>query len=140
VISRAGCLTGVVLAAIAACVSGCVYPSSGQHPGLVMCGTTLQPAGGGAGIAPDPVLRGSHSVSYGTGNGPLYFQVAPGCAHGNHVTWIPRSAAHLVDAAYASDGLAVVVVLQPTRPLTAFRLVATRNDRVVGTVTVRPAS
>ena len=70
----------------------------------------------------------------------LYFQVAHGCAHGSHVTWIPRSAARIARAAYASDGLAAAVVVEPTHPYTIYRLIATSNGRVVASYTVDPVS
>jgi hypothetical protein len=133
-------LVAVVLAAAAAGASGCSWPSSGEHPALVMCGTTLQAEGGGPEIAPYPAMRGSSAIDGIHGTGPLYFQVASGCAHGSRVTWLPRSAAVLVNAAYAADGQAVVVVLRPTAPPTAFRLVVTRDGRVAGSVTVEFAS
>ena len=77
---------------------------------MQICGKTQQAAGGGPEIAPYDATRGATTVEF-LGTGPLYFQVAPGCAHGSHVTWIPGSAAHLVNASYASDGLATAVVL-----------------------------
>jgi hypothetical protein len=60
--------------------------------------------------------------------------------HGSLVTWTPRSAAHLVGAAYASDGLAAAVVLRPTKSGACFRLVVTRGSRVIGSVAMQPES
>jgi len=106
---------------------------------MVICGTTLQAAGGGNEIAPYDATRGATTIDF-LGTGPLYFRVAPGCVHGSHVTWIPRSAAHLVKASYASDGLATAMVLQPAASRARFRLVVTRNGRVIARVTAQPAS
>lgn len=106
----------------------------------MICGTTLQDAGGGAGQAPYYVLQAPATISYIPQTLPLYFQVAPGCAHGSQVTWTPRSAAHLVKAAYASDGLAAALVLQPTGHPKVFRLVVETSRRALRTITVQPES
>jgi hypothetical protein len=131
----------VVAAAVAAAaaISGCSYPSSGEHPALVICGAALEDAGGGPEAAADHLTRADRTITYISGyQTPLYFSVAPGCAHGSHVTWIPRSAAKLVRAAYASDGLAVAIVLQPSGPRATFRLIVTRDGRLVASVIVEP--
>jgi hypothetical protein len=70
----------------------------------------------------------------------LMFRVARGCDKGAHVTWVPLSAAHLVKAADARDGQTVAVVLKPSRPRAAFRLIGTQNGKVVASATVKLAS
>jgi hypothetical protein len=77
------------------------------------------------------------AVGYVAGDGPLYFVVARGCTQGSQVTWTPRSAAHLVTAAYARDGRAAAVVLQPSKPFVAFRLDVVNNGGLVAAVTVK---
>jgi len=138
VIWRARCLTVAVLAATATGISGCAYTTNGLGP-LVVCGTNLEDAGHA-----DAVVHGDTptylTIYYVPADGQLNFIVAAGCARGSHVTWIPRSAAHIVKAAYARDGLAAGVALLPVQPLTAFRLVATRNGHVALAVTVKPGS
>jgi hypothetical protein len=125
--------------AIATGLLGCSYPSSGEHPALVVCGTTLQDAGGGPEVAPYFLRPTDRTITYiGGYQEPLYFQMTLGCSHGSHVTWLPRSAARLVRAAYASDGLAVALVLQPRGPRAKFRLIVTRDGRVVASVIIMP--
>jgi len=80
------------------------------------------------------------TVKYPTVGGLLFFRVARGCAQGTHVIWMPSSAAHLVKAGYARDGQMAAVVLKPTRPGAAFRLIATRNGKVLASATVKLAS
>jgi len=58
------------------------------------------------------------------------FRIARGCDKGANLHWIPSSAAHLVKAAYARDGQADGVV-EASGPGAAFRLIGTRNGRVV---------
>lgn len=78
-----------------------------------------------------PTIKGT------TVGGVLLFRVARGCDTGSHVTWDPSSAAHLVRAVYARDGRPVAVVLRPSGPHAAFRPIATRNGKTVGTATVK---
>jgi hypothetical protein len=69
----------------------------------------------------------------------LMFRVTRGCDKGARVTWVPSSAAHLVTAAYARDGQAAAVVLKPSGPRAAFRLLGTQNGKVVASATVKLA-
>jgi len=136
--SRPG-LVAIVAAAgtmVATVLGGCSSASAGDSPPVVVCGTTLK-AGGGAMPVLWPARRWPHVLH---SSDWLYVQVAEGCAHGSSVTWVPRSAARIGRAAYASDGLAAAVVLQPTRPYTTYRLVAKSGGRVVASYTVDPAS
>jgi hypothetical protein len=101
----------------------------------VVCGTELSDSAAGAIVLdatrPLPVIK------YLTIGGGLIFLVARGCNQGTRVTWVPRSAAHLVKAAYAKDGQMAAVVLQPDGPGAAFRLIGTRNGVVVAAATVK---
>jgi hypothetical protein len=124
--------------AAAAAVSGCSYPSSGEHPALIIAVPRWK-TGGGPEAAALPLSRFDRTITYVSGiTTPLYFSVALGCAHGSHVTWVPRSAAKVVRAAYASDGLAVALVLKPSGPRATFRLIVTRDGRVVASVIIAP--
>ena len=126
--------------AVATGLAGCVWSSAGQRPPTAECGTTLS----GAGIGPMPaVIDATYQLppgGYQSNDGLIYLRVARGCDHGSHVTWVPAAAARLVKAAYANDGLPAVVVLQPCGASASFRLTATRNGRVVASVTVRQAT
>ena len=121
---------------IAACVSGCSSPVatySGAPP-TVVCGTTLSRSAAGAVVY--DATRPSRTISFPTVGNVLYIRVARGCAHGAQVRWTPPSAAHLVRAARAADGLPVVVVLGPRTPHSVFRVIATRDGRTVASIQV----
>jgi hypothetical protein len=125
--------------AIALGTAGCAWTSNGASPSAEECGTSL----GGGGIGPGPeVVDATHPIPANqvlqSSDGKFYFQVAQGCDHGSHVTWIPESAARLVAKADARDGLPVVVVLQPCQ--SSFRLTATQNGKVVASATAREES
>lgn len=126
-----------IAAAVTACLAGCGRQSvavSGTGRQAV-CGTTLANSGQGAVIYGPTRLKSP--VRYVSVNGWLYFRVSRGCAKGSHVTWSPRSAARLVKIARAEDGLPAAVVLKPAGPHVRFRVVATRDGRVVATAVVR---
>ena len=125
-------MCGVVIA-VAAC--GSPGPCSGCHPPLVACGTTLE----GSGIGELPfynVAPSGTTVDEMNGNGRVDIFVGVSCDKGNHVTWSPRSAAQLAVAAPARDGLLAAVSLQPTGQDATFTVTATRDGRLVDTVTV----
>lgn len=107
-------------------------------PPTVVCGTELSDSA--AGPAVFDATRHLPTVNYATVGGVLIFLVARGCSQGSRVSWVPRSAAHLVKAAYAKDGQMAAVVLQPEGPSASFRLTGTRNGVVVATATVNLAS
>jgi hypothetical protein len=107
-------------------------------PPTVVCGTVLSRSAAGAVVS--DATRRRPTVTGTTAGGLLIFRVARGCDTGAQVRWIPSSAARLVKAAYARDGRMVAVVLQPSGPRTAFRLIGTRNGRVVASATVKLAS
>ena len=126
----------VIGAAIALGATGCVWSSAGASPSVEECGTSL----GGGGIGPGPELVDATQPIPGnrilqSSDGKFYFQVARGCDHGSHVTWTPKTAAHLVGEADARDGLPAVVVLQPCQ--SSFRLTAKQNGKVVASATAR---
>ena len=122
---------GVVIA-VAACSPG---PCSGCHPPLVLCGTTLEDAGIGE-LPYYTVARSGTTVPDVNGDGRVDIFVGISCDQGSHVTWSPRSAAQLAVAAPAKDGLLAAVSLQPTGQDATFTVTATRDGRLVGTVTV----
>jgi hypothetical protein len=104
----------------------------------VVCGTVLNNSAAGA-----VMYDATHqlpTVKHLTVGNLLIFRVARGCDTGTHVTWTPSSAAHLVKAADSQDGQTAAVVLKPVRPRAAFRLIATRNGRVVASAVVKLAS
>jgi hypothetical protein len=107
-------------------------------PPSVVCGTVLNDSPAGAVIY--DATRRLPIIKYATVGGLLFFRVARGCNQGTHVTWVPSSAAHLVKAAYARDGQAAAVALEPTGPRAVFWLSGTRNGRVVASATVRLTS
>jgi hypothetical protein len=107
-------------------------------PPTVVCGTVL--SDGAAGPVVFDATRRLPVIRYLTVGDVLMFRVARGCAQGAHVTWVPSSAAHLVRAAYASDGHMAAVVLKPGGPHASFRLTGTRNGTVVASATVKLAS
>jgi len=74
-------------------------------------------------------LRHAAGIKRLTVGGVLTFRIVRCCNGGTHVAWVPSSAAHLVEVAYARDGQMAGVVLQPSGPRAAFRLIGTRKDR-----------
>lgn len=131
----------VTMPATTAAVPGCA--ASKPHvttaaPPTVICGTLL--SNSAAGPVVYDATRRLPTINHPTIGGMLMFQVARGCTEGTHVTWVPRSAAHLVKAAYTKDGQTAAVVLKPRGPRAAFRLIGTRNGRVAASATVRLAS
>jgi len=127
--------TSVVTAGMTGCKP---HVSNGAPVHTVVCGTVLSTSAA-APVVFDatrrlPIIKGT------TVGGVLMFRVARGCDNGTHVSWVPRSAAHLVKAAYAKNGLPVAVVLKPSRPAMEFRLIGTRNGKVVASVTAKPAA
>ena len=111
--------------------------TSGAPP-TVVCGTVLSDSVAGAVVY--DATRPLRIVRDLTVGGVLIFRVARGCDAGTHVTWTPASAAHLVKAVSARDGQTAAVVLKPARPHAAFRLIATRDGRVVASAVVKLAS
>jgi len=100
----------------------------------VVCGTVLADS-----AAAPVVFDATHhlpTIKHLTVGDVLMFRVARGCNQGARVSWAPSSAARLVKAAYAADGKTAAVVLKPRRPRVAFRLLGTRNGRVVASATV----
>ena len=136
--SRFPALAAAVLAAaVTAGVTGCVW-SSDAAPPTVVCGTTLDDGAMGVVVvdATLPYPGGVYAVS--NLDSLFYIRVARGCAGGSHVTWIPSSAARLVRAAYAQDGQMAAVVLQPAGPPgVPFKVIGTRNGKVVASITVQ---
>jgi hypothetical protein len=133
---------GITFVSAAAALTGCSSSAppqtmNGAAP-TVVCGTELSDSA----ASPDVLdaTRRLPTVNYPTVGGVLIFIVARGCSQGSRVTWVPQSAAHLVKAAYASDGQMAAVVLQPDGPSAAFRLTGTRNGAVVAAATVKLAS
>ena len=120
---------------VPALVTSCTPSATSAAPPTVVCHTVLNDSAAG------PVLydatRRLPTIPHVSVGGLLYFHVARGCAHGTHVRWIPSSAAHLVKAAHARDGLPAAVVLEPNGPRSAFRLIGTHDGRVVASAVVR---
>jgi hypothetical protein len=128
----------VATSAVTAGVAGCKPGVSTAAASTVVCGTVLSNSVA-APVVFDatrrlPIIKGT------TVGGVLMFRVARGCDNGTHVSWDPRSAAHLVKAAYARDGLPVAVVLKPSGSGREFRLTGTRNGKVVASATAKPAA
>ena len=130
-----------IAASILACgVTGCTSSepqTTTAAPATVVCGTELSDSAAGATVF--DATRQLPVIKYPTVGDVLIFLVARGCSQGTRVTWVPRSAAHLVKAAYAKDGQMAAVVLQPDGPGAAFRLTGTRNGAVVAAATVKLA-
>ena len=128
----------VGLSTVIAGVTGCKPQVSMAAPPTVVCGTVLSNSVA-APVVFDatrrlPIIKGT------TVGGVLMFRVARGCDDGTHVSWDPRSAAHLVKVAYARDGLPVAVVLKPSGSGAEFRLIGTRNGKVVASATAKPSA
>jgi hypothetical protein len=127
----------VLVAGVTGCTSSTPQVTSAAPP-TVVCGTELSDSAAG------PVIyNATHHlpvIKYLTVGDVLMFRVASGCSQGTRVTWVPSSAAHLVEAAYASDGQMTAVVLAPNEPRAAFRLTGTRNGAVVASATIQLAS
>jgi hypothetical protein len=129
-------LAVITVSAFPALVTSCApeVKVTSAAPPTVVCGTVLSVSAAG------PVLydatRPLPALPYASVGGLFYFRVTRGCDHGSHVRWVPSSAAHLVKAARARDGLPAAVVLQPTGPRSAFRLIGTRDGRVVASAVV----
>jgi hypothetical protein len=131
----------LALSALAAGMTGCASSKpqvTAAAPPTVVCGTELSDSAAGAVVL--DATRQLPTIKYLTVGGVLIFLVARGCGEGTRVTWVPRSAASLVKAAYARDGQMAAVVLEPGGPRAAFRLTGTRNGTVVASATVRLAS
>ncbi len=131
----------MTMTAVGAGVTGCA--SRGPQvttaaPPTVVCGTVLSDSAAGPVVF--DATRRLPIIKYLTVGDVLMFRVVRGCDEGAHVTWVPSSAAHLVRAAYARDGLMAAVVLEPSGPHPSFRLTGTRNGVVVASVTVKLAS
>lgn len=132
-------LATVVTMATGAGATGCAnQPQVSVDAGpTAVCGTVL------ADSAAAPVVYDATyhlpTINSLTLGGVLMFRVARGCNQGTHVSWVPPSAAHLVKAAYAADGQTAAVVLKPSRPHVAFRLISARNGRLVASATVKLA-
>jgi len=129
----------MAMTAVSVGVTGCA--SRGPEittaaPPTVVCGTVLSDSAAGPVVF--DATRRLPTIRYTTVGDVLMFRVVRGCDEGAHVTWAPSSAAHLVRAAYARDGLTAAVVLKPDEP--SFRLTGTRNGRVVASATVKLAS
>ena len=129
------------MAAVGAGVTGCA--SRGPQvttaaPPAKVCGTVLSDSAAGAVVF--DATRRLPTIKYPTVGDVLMFRVVRGCDEGAHVNWVPSAAAHLVEAAYARDGLTAAVVLKPNGPRASFRLTGTRNGKVVASVTVKLAS
>ena len=131
----------VVVAAVCAGMAGCggtgTPTVTSAAPPTVICGTVL--SNSAAGPVVYNATRHLPTIKYQTVAGVLMFRVARGCDTGARVTWVPSSAAVLEQAAYARDGQMVAVVLLPSRPHAAFRLIATQNGQTVASATVNLA-
>jgi hypothetical protein len=114
-------------------VAGVPAATHGAPP-TVVCGTVLSTSAAGPVVY--DATRHLPTITDETVGNVVMFRVARGCDAGAHVTWVPSSAARLVQAAYARDGQMAAVVLKPRGPHAAFRLIATRNDRTVASATV----
>jgi hypothetical protein len=126
------------MSAVPAGMTGCTPQVTSAAPPTVVCGTVLSDSAAGPVVY--DATRQLPTIKYATVGGLLFFRVARGCDEGAHVTWMPSSAAHLVKAAYARDGRTAAVVLNPSGPRAAFRLIATRNNTIVASATVKLAS
>jgi hypothetical protein len=131
------CVSAASVLALTGCSSSEPPQAVSGAPPTVVCGTELNDSAAGAVVL--DATRPLPTVKYLTVGGGLIFLVARGCSQGTRVTWVPRSAAHLVKAAYAKDGHLAAVVLQPAGPGTAFRLTGTRDGVVVASATVKLA-
>ena len=132
----------MTMTAVGAGVAGCASRSSQvttAAPPTVVCGTVLSDSAAGPVVF--DATRRLPIIKYLTVGDVLMFpRFVRGCDEGAHVTWVPSSAAHLVKAAYARDGLMAAVMLEPSGPHPSFRLTRTRNGVVVASVTVKLAS
>jgi hypothetical protein len=104
-------------------------------PPAVACGTVLEASAAGAVVY--DATRPLPTIEYTSVGGRLFFRVARGCDHGSNVSWLPSSAARLVKAARARDGLPAAIVLQPSSPRATFQLTAVRDGKVVASAAVR---
>jgi hypothetical protein len=129
---------GATISAVATAVIGCApnapLASSGHGP-TVICGTVM--ARSAAGPYVYDATRRLRTITDTTVGGVLMFRVARGCDHGSNVTWVPAASARLVKAAKARDGRTVAVVLKPSSPNAAFRLIAKRNSAVIASAIVK---
>ena len=131
----------MAMTAAGAGVTGCASRGpqlAAAAPPTVVCGTVLSDSAAGAVVF--DATRRLPVMKYLTVGDVLMFRVSRGCDEGAHVSWVPSSAAHLVRAARARDGLTAAVVLKPNGPGASFRLTGTRNGMVVASVTVKLAS
>jgi len=133
------------VAAGAACIvsgglSACTHDmySGGDGAPIVLCGTTFTPESNLVNSYVGVTPAGGKDSFDGEAPGTLIISVAAGCDKGSHVSWSPRSAARIVQSAYAKDGLLAAVSLQPTSPTAVFTVTATREGKLVGTVTCGP--
>jgi hypothetical protein len=130
----------VAMSPVIAGMTGCALSQpqvTTAAPPTVVCGTVLNNSAAGA-IVFDATRRLPTIIGTTVG-GLLLFRVARGCDKGAHVTWTPSSAAHLVKAAYARNGQPAAVVLKPSGPRAAFRLIATQSNKIVAAATVKLA-
>jgi|SRR5271154_6775225 len=133
---------GITFAFAVSVLTGCSSSAQPQTtngaPPTVVCGTELSDSAAGPAVL--DATRRLPTINYSTIGGVLIFIVARGCDQVSRVSWIPRSAARLVKAAYARDGQMAAVVLQPEGPSASFGLTGTRNGVVVAAATVKLAS
>ena len=128
--------TVIVMCGILTGVSACVNSSAGPGSPVVMCGTTVYGGGGWVAFTFDVAQGGTiKDPSFGD---TVIISVSPSCDKGSHVTWTPSAAARLVQSVYAKDGLLAVVSLQPTSHDAVFTVTATRDGKLVGTITYDP--
>ena len=127
----------IVMCCVLTGVSACAYPDSGNSPPIAVCGVTVYGGGIEASAPYDVTQGGTTGLSF---YDTVMIAVSPNCDKGSHVTWTPRSAARLVQSVYAKDGLLAEVSLQPTSQDAMFTVTATRDGKLVGKVTVDPAS
>lgn len=135
--SKIAAFATVVTMSTGAGLTGCAHqPQVSVDAGpTTVCGTVLADS-----AAAPVVYDATHhlpTINDLTVGGVLMFSVVRGCNQGAHVSWVPASAAHLVKAASAADRRTVAVVLKPSSPRAAFRLIATRDGGIVASATVK---
>jgi hypothetical protein len=133
------------VAAAAACIisvglSACTHDtySGGDGEPVVLCGTTFTPESNLVNFWASVMPAGQREIYDGEAAEVLIISVSTGCDKGSHVSWSPRSAARVVQSAYAKDGLLAAISLQPTSPTAVFTVTATRGGKLVGTITCAP--
>ena len=133
------------VAAVATCIvsaglSACTHDmySGGDGAPVMLCGTTFTPESNLVNFWASVTPAGQKDFYDGEAKEVLIISVSAGCGKGSRVSWSPRSAARIVQSAYARDGLLAAVSLQPTSPTAVFTVTATQGGKLVGTITCEP--